>query len=167
MNISKLSILFIGCFLFTNDLIVLIVEFVNIIGSTCFFTCNIKTHSKAKFISKMNLIDPLILNNGFHLIAEEIFNKLDFKSLAKSRQVSKLWKEFIDNNRVLLIHQVRQAKQLRITKRLGWKKIVKRQLKRQKCEDFDLMYRIWSYVDKNSQKVDLGTANITLLVGRW
>ena len=89
----------------------------------------------------MNLIDPLILNNGFHLIAEEIFNNLDLKSLAKSRQVSKLWKEFIDNNRVLLIHQVRQAKQLRITKRLAQKKIIKRRLKRQKCDDFEIKWR--------------------------
>ena len=32
---------------------------------------------------------------------------------------------------------------------------------------FDLIYLIWSFIDKNAQKVDFGKANITLLVGRW
>ena len=55
-----------------------------------------------------DIISTWIQNPGYNLIAETIFSYLDTRALAKCREVSKIWKRFISNNKNLLIIQTTQ-----------------------------------------------------------
>ena len=45
---------------------------------------------------EVQIIDPLVFNQGFSHITEQIFEQLDKKTVTKCREVSKSWQEFID-----------------------------------------------------------------------
>ena len=47
----------------------------------------------------MSILDRLIVNPGFHLVAEQIYSYLDPQSLANCRSVSRQWKAFIDGRK--------------------------------------------------------------------
>ena len=57
-------------------------------------------HNKQKKI-QLPALNPLSFYLGFKHISEQIFKKLDVKSLEYCREVSKVWKNCIDNNKIL------------------------------------------------------------------
>ena len=63
-------------------------------------------------------ISKILENQGLHLIVQDIFAYLDLDNLWKCRQVSKSWRDFIDNNRVLLLLQLEVLKRTERHKKL-------------------------------------------------
>ena len=57
----------------------------------------------------MDYLNYFINNPGLIHLTEHIFAHLDSKSLAKCREVSKSWKNFIDNSYILIGLQLRQC----------------------------------------------------------
>ena len=55
-------------------------------------------------------ISKLLENHGLQLIVQDIFAYLDLDNLWNCREVSKSWRDFIDNNRVLLMLQLEKLK---------------------------------------------------------
>ena len=63
-------------------------------------------------------LDDLVQNRGLQHLALKIFRKLDYKSLANCRLVSKDWKEFIDSDTVVPFEawKIRTSKSCIMTK---------------------------------------------------
>ena len=57
----------------------------------------------------MTSLDQIIYNNGFHAVAIEIFLNMDPKSLSNCRLLSKVYKDFIDNTKPLVMLQIEQT----------------------------------------------------------
>ena len=70
---------------------------------------NIK-HSKEPNLDE---ITHWIINPGLNYIAQNIFSCLDTKTLVQSREVSRTWKSFIDNNKTLLLIQIDQLRKFK------------------------------------------------------
>ena len=54
-------------------------------------------------------LDELISNPGLQYIAEQILVNLDYQTLANCREVSKSWRDFIDQKKSLIKIQIRQT----------------------------------------------------------
>ena len=62
--------------------------------------------SKPKNDIPTTTLNPMVFQSRFPHIIENIFVKMDIDNLKKCRQVSKSWKEFIDNMKILWIGEV-------------------------------------------------------------
>ena len=62
-------------------------------------------------------ISKLLENHGLQLIVQDIFAYLDLDNLWNCREVSKSWRDFIDNNRVLLMPLMQQLEVVKGTER--------------------------------------------------
>ena len=51
-------------------------------------------------------LNPMVFHSRFQHITENIFRKMDIKSLKNCRQVSKSWQECIDNQKILWKNEV-------------------------------------------------------------
>ena len=58
-------------------------------------------HNTEEIPSNLLTLDPLVFNQGFQHIAEQIFEKMDEKSLRNCREVSKTLQNFIDIRNIL------------------------------------------------------------------
>ena len=74
---------------------------------------SVNKHIQAWLINELATMiefNQFISNPGFQFLAEYIFSNIDFKGLAKCRQVSKLWKEYIDSSKALLYLQIEDTR---------------------------------------------------------
>ena len=62
-------------------------------------------------------ISKLLESQGLQLIMQDIFAYLDLDNLWNCREVSKSWRDFIDNNRVLLMPLMQQLEVVKGTER--------------------------------------------------
>ena len=55
------------------------------------------TSNVIEFVNKGDILRKLTKEKSLHLIADKIFQMLDQKSLVQAREVSRTWKNYIDN----------------------------------------------------------------------
>ena len=63
--------------------------------------------------------EQLIVNPGYHHLAEKILANVNLQDLANFRLLSKVCKRFIDTNKPLILSQIQQACALRNSRLVG------------------------------------------------